>query len=184
MSFFDDLPEQPARPREPQPAQPGWLGPPSDELPGIARVGGFVHKDSRTVVVLKLVEVYSTGCLFDLVWSVRRGTESDQEWREMVEESYNRPRSSLDTRDGTGTGCSCCGRTQGCFGHPRTGGLRRRSRHWPCADNLGRRRWKQQLRVRSIHRQVLVMAVANGRHHARTAMGSAGDTGKLTCPVR
>ncbi|WP_243753233.1 hypothetical protein [Paenarthrobacter sp. MSM-2-10-13] len=100
MSFFDDLPEQPARPREPQPAQPGWLGPPSDELPGIARVGGFVHKDSRTVVVLKLVEVYSTGCLFDLVWSVRRGTESDQEWREMVEESYNHPRSSLDTRTG------------------------------------------------------------------------------------
>ncbi|MEV4951739.1 hypothetical protein [Paenarthrobacter nitroguajacolicus] len=100
MSFFDDLPEQPARPRQPQPVQPGWYGPPSDELPGIARVGGFVHKSARMVVVLKLVEVYSTGCLLDLVWSVRRGNESDQEWREIVEESYNHPRSSLDTRTG------------------------------------------------------------------------------------
>ncbi|MFK0039316.1 hypothetical protein ACIQTW_05695 [Paenarthrobacter sp. NPDC090517] len=100
MSFFDDLPEQPARPRQPQPVQPGWYGPPSDELPGVARVGGFFHKSQRMVVALKLVEVYSTGCLLELVWSVRRGNESDQEWREIVEESYNHPRSSLDTRTG------------------------------------------------------------------------------------
>ncbi|UKA48901.1 hypothetical protein LFT48_15840 [Arthrobacter sp. FW305-123] len=104
MSFFDDLPEPPAQPREPQPAQPGWFGPPSDELPGIARVGGFVHKSPQMVVVLKLVEVYSTGCLLDLVWSVQRGSESDQQWREVVEESYNHPRSSLDTRTGLEVG--------------------------------------------------------------------------------
>lgn len=104
MSFFDDLPEQPEQPREPQPAQPGWFGPPSDELPGIARVGGFVHKSQQMVVVLKLVEVYSTGCLLDLVWSVQRSSESDQEWREVVEESYNHPRSSLDTRAGLEVG--------------------------------------------------------------------------------
>ncbi|WP_286179470.1 hypothetical protein [Arthrobacter sp. ISL-95] len=106
MSFFDDLPEQPARPREPQPAQPGWFGPPSDELPGIARVGGFVYKSQQIVVVLKLGEVYSTGCLFDLVWTAQRGSESDQEWREVVEESYNHPRSSLDTRTGLEVGIS------------------------------------------------------------------------------
>lgn len=100
MSFFDDRPQQPSRPREPQPAQPGWFGPPSDEMPGIARVGGFVFKSQRMVLVLKLVEVHSTGCLLDLVWSVRRGSESDQEWREIVEESYNHPRSSMDARTG------------------------------------------------------------------------------------
>jgi hypothetical protein len=100
MSFFDDLPQQPSSPREPQPVQPGWFGPPTDEMPGIARVGGFVFKSRRMVVVLKLAEVYSTGCLLDLVWSVRRRNESDQEWREMVEESYNHPRSSVDSRTG------------------------------------------------------------------------------------
>lgn len=99
MSFFDDFPEPPAQPRQPQPIRPGWFGPPSDELPGIAH-GGFVHKSARTVIVLKLVEVYSTGCVLDVVWSVLRGNESDQEWREIVEESYNHPRSSLDTRTG------------------------------------------------------------------------------------
>ncbi|VXC68039.1 conserved hypothetical protein [Arthrobacter sp. 9V] len=104
MSFFGDLPEPPAQPREPQPVQPGWFGPPSDELPGIARVGGFVYKSQHKVVVLKLVEVYSTGCLLDLVWSVQRGSESDQEWREVVEEGYNHPRSSLDTRTGLEVG--------------------------------------------------------------------------------
>jgi len=100
MSFFDDVLGQPERPREPQPAQPGWFGPPSDELPGVARAGGFLYKGQQKVVALKLVEVYSTGCLLDLVWSVRRGSESDQEWREVVEEGYNHPRSSLDTRAG------------------------------------------------------------------------------------
>ncbi|MFW0773231.1 hypothetical protein ACLRGI_08680 [Paenarthrobacter nitroguajacolicus] len=100
MSFFHDLPEQPERPRQSRAVQPGWFGPPSDEVPGIARVGGFAYKSQRMVIVLKLVEVYSSGCLLDLVWSVRRGNESDQEWREIVEESYNHPRSSLDTRTG------------------------------------------------------------------------------------
>lgn len=58
------------------------------------------------VVALKLVEVYSTGCLLDLVWSIRRMDESDQEWREIVEESYNHPRSSLDPRTGLQLGVS------------------------------------------------------------------------------
>ncbi|BCW59898.1 hypothetical protein [Arthrobacter sp. StoSoilB20] len=100
MSFFDDLPEPPERARQPQPLRPGWAGPPSDELPGVVTAGGFVHQSQRMVAALKLVEVYSTGCLLDLVWSVRRRDESDQEWREIVEESYNHPRSSLDTRAG------------------------------------------------------------------------------------
>ena len=104
MSFFDALPEPPERARQPQPIRPGWAGPPSDELPGVVPLGGFVHKNRRMVVALKLVEVYSTGCLLDLVWSVRRVDESDQEWREIVEESYNHPRSSLDTRTGLEVG--------------------------------------------------------------------------------
>ncbi|WP_244296722.1 hypothetical protein [Paenarthrobacter nitroguajacolicus] len=90
MTFFDDLPEPPARPRQPQPIRPGWFGPPSDELPGIAP-GGFVHRGANSVVALKLVEVYSTGCLLDLAWSIRRSDESDQEWRDIQENSFSRP---------------------------------------------------------------------------------------------
>jgi len=91
MSFFDDLPEPPSRPRQPQPIRPGWFGPPSDELPGILPVGGFLYRSTSAVVAVKMVEVYSTGCLLDVTWSVRRGDESDQEWRDIAEQSFSRP---------------------------------------------------------------------------------------------
>lgn len=91
MTFFDDLPEPPQRPRQPQPLRPGWSGPPSNELPGVVHVGEFVHNSPTTVIALKSVEVYSTGCLLELVWSVRRSDESDREWRDVMEESFSRP---------------------------------------------------------------------------------------------
>ncbi|MDI2035867.1 hypothetical protein [Paenarthrobacter nitroguajacolicus] len=91
MSFFDDLPEPPARLRSAQPALPEWAGPPSDELPGIVAVGDFVLRGPNAVVALKMVEVFSTGCLLDLVWSVRRSDESDQEWRDVMERTFQRP---------------------------------------------------------------------------------------------
>ncbi len=91
MSFFDDLPGPPARPRHPQPVRPGWFGPPTDELPGIVPVGGILYNSPRMVVALKLLEVYSTGCLLDLVWCVRREDESDQEWRDVMEVSFSWP---------------------------------------------------------------------------------------------
>lgn len=91
MTFFDDLSEPPVRPRQPQPIRPGWFGPPSDELPGIVPVGGFLHRGPTSVVALKLVEVYSTGCLLDVAWSIRRTDESDREWRDVQERSFSRP---------------------------------------------------------------------------------------------
>ncbi|MGF6833393.1 hypothetical protein QF015_001562 [Paenarthrobacter sp. TE4293] len=100
MSFFDDLPGPAERPRQPQQLRPGWSGPPTDELPGVVPLGAFLYSSPRMVVALKLVEVYTTGCLLDLVWSIRRGNESGQEWREILEVSFNHPRSSLDTRTG------------------------------------------------------------------------------------
>jgi hypothetical protein len=99
MTFFEDLPEPPVRPRQPQPIRPGWFGPPSDELPGVVP-GGFLYRSEQMVMAVKAVEIYSTGCLLNLVWFVRRGSETDQEWRDVVEESYNRPLSSLDSGRG------------------------------------------------------------------------------------
>lgn len=181
MSFFDDVLGQPERPREPQPAQPGWFGPPSDELPGVARAGGFLYKGQQKVVALKLVEVYSTGCLLDLVWSVRRGSESDQEWREVVEEGYNHPRSSLDTRAGLELGIALAdGRKAVAAIRGPLGLRRRRRRNWPRADNPGRWRWEQQFRIRPVHRPVLVVAVAFRGCHDGGAVAGIGHTGKLT----
>ncbi|MFS2088260.1 MULTISPECIES: hypothetical protein [Micrococcaceae] len=91
MSFFDDLPEPPVRQPLTQPAQPEWSGPPSGELPGVVSPGGFVLRGANAVVALKMVEVFSTGCLLDLVWCVRRSNESDQEWRDVMERSFQRP---------------------------------------------------------------------------------------------
>lgn len=104
MTFFDDLPEPPQRPRQPQPLRPGWSGPPSDELPGVVHIGEFVHNSRQMVMALKLVEVYSTGCVLDLVWSVRRGDESDREWRDVMDRSFNHPRSSIDIGTGLQVG--------------------------------------------------------------------------------
>ncbi|MFC8038954.1 hypothetical protein ACFUOZ_06330 [Paenarthrobacter sp. NPDC057355] len=91
MSFFDDLPEAPAGLREPQPGRAEWSGPPSDELPGIVTSGGFVLRGPNAVVALKAVEVFSTGCILDLVWSVRRSDEAGQDWRDVMERSFERP---------------------------------------------------------------------------------------------
>ncbi len=185
MSFFDDLPEQPARPRQPQPVQPGWYGPPSDELPGIARVGGFVHKSARMVVVLKLVEVYSTGCLLDLVWSVRRGgNESDQEWREIVEESYNHPRSSLDTRTG-GLELGVAfpdGRKAVAAIHGPSSFQEPDDVTGPVLTTLGGGGGEQQRRVCPVHRSLLVVALADGGgHDPGGALAGVGDTRELVC---
>ena len=95
MSFFEHLPEPPARTTPPQPIRPAWSGPPTDELPGTVDIGEFLHRGEHTVLAVKTLEVYSTGCLLTLVWSVRRGNESDGQWRELAEESFNRPLSGV-----------------------------------------------------------------------------------------
>ncbi|MEV7606524.1 hypothetical protein AB0N65_13890 [Paenarthrobacter sp. NPDC089322] len=95
MTFFDDLPEPPPRPRQPQPLRSGWSGPPSDELPGVVPIGEFIHNSPRMVMALKSVEVYSTGCVLDVVWIVRRGEETDREWRDVMDQGFNHPGSSL-----------------------------------------------------------------------------------------
>ncbi|MFE4196544.1 hypothetical protein ACFRJ9_11815 [Paenarthrobacter sp. NPDC056912] len=95
MNFFDDVPEPLPRPRQPQPVRPGWSGPPSDELPGVVHIGGFLYSSPNAVLALKLVEVYSTGCLLDLVWTLRRGDESDREWRDVMDQGFNHPASRM-----------------------------------------------------------------------------------------
>ncbi|MFK0002115.1 hypothetical protein [Paenarthrobacter sp. NPDC090522] len=87
MTFFEDLPVPPERPRHTQPIPPAWVGPPTDELPGVVPVSWFVHSSNRMALALKSVDVYSTGCVLDLVWTVRRGDQTAGEWREAMDKA-------------------------------------------------------------------------------------------------
>ena len=91
MSFFDDLPAPPERPRQPKFVPPPWAGPPADELPAVVPLGRFLQRTPRMVMAVKSVEVYSTGCVLELVWTIRRGTESDAGWGAVSERCFNRP---------------------------------------------------------------------------------------------
>ena len=90
MSFFDDIPEPPQRPRPPRHVPPVWAGPPSDELPAVISVGQFLHRSDRMVMAAKSVEVFSAGCLFEVVWAVRRSSEKDSEWSLITDQCFNR----------------------------------------------------------------------------------------------
>jgi len=82
VNFFDDFPkpEPMERPRNVKFVQPPWLGPPQDELPVVLNIGQFLHRSSTRVLAVKSVEVYSTGCSFQLGWVIRHGEESYEEW--------------------------------------------------------------------------------------------------------
>lgn len=84
MTFFEDLPEPPERPRH-TPVPPAWAGPPADELPGVVPVSAFVHSSERAALALKSVDVYSTGCVLELVWAVRRAGQTENEWRDVLD---------------------------------------------------------------------------------------------------
>lgn len=91
MSFFDDLPTPPQRPRMPKHVPPVWAAPPSDELPAVVSVGEFLQRTPRLVMAVKSVEVFSAGCVIELVWTVRREDETDSEWALVTEQCFNRP---------------------------------------------------------------------------------------------
>jgi hypothetical protein len=90
MSFFDDLPVVTERAREPKHETPVWAGPPADELPEVVSLGMFFHRSERMVMAAKSVDVFSTGCLIEIVWSVRRGSEPDGDWRRVADQCFNR----------------------------------------------------------------------------------------------
>jgi hypothetical protein len=102
MSFFDDLPAPPERPRQPKHVPPVWAGPPSDELPVVVSLGQFFHRSARMAMAAKCVEVFSTGCLIEVVWSVRRAGESAGEWSMVTDQCFNRGGYRLDAENGGG----------------------------------------------------------------------------------
>lgn len=91
MTFFRDLPAPPERPRPPRHVMPEWLGPPSNELPGVIHVGKFLHRAPGFVMAVKNAEVFSNGLAVQIVWTVRRTDESDREWAAAHERFFRHP---------------------------------------------------------------------------------------------
>lgn len=90
MSFFDELPPLPDRPRQPRNIPPVWTWPPADELPAVVPLGQFFHRSAHMVMAAKSVEVFSTGCLIEVVFSALRADESDSDWSRMTDLCFNR----------------------------------------------------------------------------------------------
>jgi hypothetical protein len=93
LTFFQDLPvpEPPRRGRTIRYVPPVWAGAPRHELPEVVAVGRFLHLSPTFVMAVEAVKVYSTGCLFDLSWKVRRHDENDEEWAELNASFFSQP---------------------------------------------------------------------------------------------
>lgn len=85
VTFFQDLPvpEEPRRGRTTRYVPPAWAGAPAHELPAVVHIGEFLHRTPTFVMAVELAKVYSTGCSFDLTWTLRRAEEDDKAWAEL-----------------------------------------------------------------------------------------------------
>ena len=92
MTFFQDysIPALPPRPRTPQFTPPPWTAPPRYELPAVVPVGRFVHKSPTFVMSVEAIKVYSTGCIMDMNWILRRTDQGDRKWAE-INAVFHRP---------------------------------------------------------------------------------------------
>ena len=98
MTFFQDLsvPQPPRRERTPRYVPPVWAGAPGRELPAVVPVGRFLHLSPTFVMAVEFVKVYSTGCLFELSWKLRRqdqSEEGDEQWGELRASFFSQPHS-------------------------------------------------------------------------------------------
>ncbi len=95
VTFFQDLPvpKEPRRGRTVRYVPPAWAGAPAHELPAVVHIGQFLHRSRTFIMVVELAKVYSTGCSFDLTWTLRRGDEDDEAWARLNAAFFGHPHS-------------------------------------------------------------------------------------------
>lgn len=95
MTFFQDLPvpEEPRRGRTFRYVPPAWAGAPAHELPAVVHIGQFLRRSPTFIMAVELAKVYSTGCSFDLTWTLRRGNEDDKAWAQLTAAFFGHPHS-------------------------------------------------------------------------------------------
>ncbi|MDQ1053092.1 hypothetical protein QE394_001020 [Arthrobacter sp. SORGH_AS 212] len=93
MTFFQDLPvpEEPRRGRTVRYVPPVWAGAPACELPAVVHIGEFIYRSQSFIMAVEMAKVYSTGCSFDLTWTLRRAGESDKAWAELNGAFFGHP---------------------------------------------------------------------------------------------
>lgn len=104
MTFFEDfpVPSPPPRDRATKYVPPPWVGAPAHELPVVVNIGQFLHRSSTRILAVKSTQVFSTGCLFDLTWNIRRAEETYEEWAVTSEAFFqhdSRPRTGQNFAD-------------------------------------------------------------------------------------
>jgi hypothetical protein len=91
VSFFSSVDPQPPEPdeeRETYRRPPAVHGPSPDEV-GRPVAASFVLARSETAAVaVQAIRAYSTGCLFEIAWTVRRTDESAARWRQLHEIAF------------------------------------------------------------------------------------------------
>lgn len=85
MTFFQDFPVPPLPPRtrSQRYVPPPWAAPPVYELPASVHVGRFLSRTPGMVVAVRGADVFSTGCLFNLSWVLRRADQAEEDWADL-----------------------------------------------------------------------------------------------------
>ncbi|WP_307427115.1 hypothetical protein [Pseudarthrobacter defluvii] len=73
------------------------MAPPRYELPAVVPGGQIIHKSPAFVLAIEAVKVHSTGCIFDVLWTLRRTDQEDREWAE-INAVFHHPAPQLHNR--------------------------------------------------------------------------------------
>jgi hypothetical protein len=102
VTFFQDLPtpEPLPRGRAVRYVPPPWAGAHPHELPKVVHIGRYLHRTGTFVMAVELAKAHSTGCSFDLTWTLRRGEEDDEAWAGLNGAFFGHPhsRQAVDRR--------------------------------------------------------------------------------------
>lgn len=86
VSFFSfggpQIPE-PEEEREPYRRQPPLLGPSPDEVGRPMPASFVLARSEAAAVAVQAIRAYSTGCVFEIAWAIRRTDETAAQWRDL-----------------------------------------------------------------------------------------------------
>jgi hypothetical protein len=91
VSFFSfggpQLPE-PEEERAPYRREPALFGPSPDEVGRPIAASFVLARSEKAAVAVQAIRAYSTGCLFEVTWVIRRTDETAAQWREVHEVAF------------------------------------------------------------------------------------------------
>ena len=102
MSFFSlggpQLPE-PEEEREPYRHQPPLHGPSPDEVGRPIPASFVLARSDAAAVAVQAIRAYSTGCVFEVSWVIRRTDETAGQWRDVHDIAFRHAPAGRDDDD-------------------------------------------------------------------------------------